>query len=122
MAIDVTLHFNGDYASIVGSVVECSPATRAARVRFPDDADFFLAGQRPFLLEQWVEEVLYFLAGPWSWSAEVVQHCKHRLYLETFNLVFSIYRLVSSSSAAGLQYICSTNIKTTTTTTVCFLS
>ena len=25
-------------ASIVGSVVECSPATRAARVRFPDDA------------------------------------------------------------------------------------
>ena len=31
------------YASIVGSVVECSPATRAARVRFPDDADSFLA-------------------------------------------------------------------------------
>ena len=27
--------------SIVGSVVECSPATRAARVRFPDDANFF---------------------------------------------------------------------------------
>ncbi len=26
-------------ASIVGSVVECSPATRAARVRFPDDAE-----------------------------------------------------------------------------------
>jgi hypothetical protein len=25
------------YESIVGSVVECSPATRAARVRFPDD-------------------------------------------------------------------------------------
>jgi hypothetical protein len=25
-------------SSIVGSVVECSPATRAARVRFPDDA------------------------------------------------------------------------------------
>lgn len=25
-------------ASIVGSVVECSPATRAARVRFPDNA------------------------------------------------------------------------------------
>ena len=24
--------------SVVGSVVECSPATRAARVRFPDDA------------------------------------------------------------------------------------
>ena len=28
-------------ASIVGSVVECSPATRAARVRFPDDANFW---------------------------------------------------------------------------------
>ena len=28
-------------ASIVGSVVECSPATRAARVRFPDDANLF---------------------------------------------------------------------------------
>ena len=30
-------------ASIVGSVVECSPATRAARVRFPDDANLFFA-------------------------------------------------------------------------------
>ena len=29
------------HASIVGSVVECSPATRAARVRFPDDAVSF---------------------------------------------------------------------------------
>ena len=28
--------------SIVGSVVECSPAMRAARVRFPDDASTFL--------------------------------------------------------------------------------
>ena len=28
-------------SSIVGSVVECSPATRAARVRFPDDAICF---------------------------------------------------------------------------------
>ena len=27
------------HPSIVGSVVECSPATRAARVRFPDDAN-----------------------------------------------------------------------------------
>ena len=30
------------YRSIVGSVVECSPATRAARVRFPDDANILL--------------------------------------------------------------------------------
>ena len=29
------------HVSIVGSVVECSPATRAARVRFPDDAVHF---------------------------------------------------------------------------------
>ena len=29
------------HPSIVGSVVECSPATRAARVRFPDDAISF---------------------------------------------------------------------------------
>ena len=28
---------------IVGSVVECSPATRAARVRFPDDAYFIIS-------------------------------------------------------------------------------
>ena len=31
------------HVSIVGSVVECSPATRAARVRFPDDAELFAA-------------------------------------------------------------------------------
>jgi hypothetical protein len=30
------------HTSIVGSVVECSPATRAARVRFPDDAMYFV--------------------------------------------------------------------------------
>ena len=28
-------------SGIVGSVVECPPATRAARVRFPDDASYF---------------------------------------------------------------------------------
>ena len=36
------------YDSIVGSVVECSPATRAARVRFPDDAVQNLLGNLPF--------------------------------------------------------------------------
>ena len=37
-------------SSIVGSVVECSPATRAARVRFPDDANLFFSpnNQPPF--------------------------------------------------------------------------
>ena len=32
---------------IVGSVVECSPATRAARVRFPDDAIIFSLSFHP---------------------------------------------------------------------------
>ena len=32
-----------DTHGIVGSVVECSPATRAARVRFPDDAVIFVS-------------------------------------------------------------------------------
>ena len=40
--------------SIVGSVVECSPATRAARVRFPDDANFsphnFFHSHQPVLI------------------------------------------------------------------------
>ena len=36
------------YVSIVGSVVECSPATRAARVRFPDDATSFFAPLKYF--------------------------------------------------------------------------
>ena len=37
-------HYFGSSArvSIGGSVVECSPATRAARVRFPADASVFL--------------------------------------------------------------------------------
>ena len=37
------------YGRIVGSVVECSPATRAARVRFPDDACFCLIESIHFL-------------------------------------------------------------------------
>ena len=40
------------YPSIVGSVVECSPATRAARVRFPDDAISF-----------WVHSKFYWLGA-----------------------------------------------------------
>ena len=38
------------YESIVGSVVECSPATRAARVRFPDDAVCVLIFKKRFFL------------------------------------------------------------------------
>ena len=42
------------HLSIVGSVVECSPATRAARVRFPDDAKYFLYGTHCiFVLFMW---------------------------------------------------------------------
>ena len=41
------------YVSIVGSVVECSPATRAARVRFPDDAvSFFLLLLTSFIVSK----------------------------------------------------------------------
>jgi hypothetical protein len=41
------------YQSIVGSVVECSPATRAARVRFPDDAIIF-----ELLRQQRIDELI----------------------------------------------------------------
>ena len=37
------------HLSIVGSAVECSPATRAARVRFPDDAKSFCPFETIFL-------------------------------------------------------------------------
>ena len=37
------------HLSIVGSVVECSPATRAARVRFPDDANFRFFASKNFV-------------------------------------------------------------------------
>jgi hypothetical protein len=38
---EIILKKSAKITSIGGSVVECSPATRAARVRFPADADFF---------------------------------------------------------------------------------
>ena len=38
--IELVLTISVLYVSIGGSVVECSPATRAARVRFPADAHF----------------------------------------------------------------------------------
>ena len=40
--MDLKSYWHKDIQCIVGSVVECSPATRAARVRFPDDASFVL--------------------------------------------------------------------------------
>ena len=40
-ALEITTRIAYVYASNVGSVVECSPATRAARVRFPDVAAEF---------------------------------------------------------------------------------
>ncbi len=39
--VQILTKFAISQRSIVGSVVECSPATRAARVRFPDDANIF---------------------------------------------------------------------------------
>ena len=53
--------------SIVGSVVECSPATRAARVRFPDDATvffFYLRHQLHFVWDWWTRTKSYFLIFP----------------------------------------------------------
>ena len=54
-------------SGIVGSVVECSPATRAARVRFPDDAWFFASKQMQhechydlFLLSPMQRKLTYF--------------------------------------------------------------
>ncbi|KRX21824.1 hypothetical protein T07_1336 [Trichinella nelsoni] len=34
-------YYNNTHNSVGGSVVECSPATRATRVRFPADANFY---------------------------------------------------------------------------------
>ena len=42
-------------ASIVGSVVECSPATRAARVRFPDDANIFISQSSTMQVKKYLE-------------------------------------------------------------------
>ena len=42
--------FSEEYICTVGSVVECSPATRAARVRFPDDAIFCHSFLKVFLI------------------------------------------------------------------------
>ncbi len=47
------------YESIVGSVVECSPATRAARVRFPDDAILFHLNDY---------NVLSIIGGDWTFN------------------------------------------------------
>ena len=68
-------------ASIVGSVVECSPATRAARVRFPDDANIFFllpislgqncpggAGYRSRYLSH-AKRALYHLSYAPQWSS-----------------------------------------------------
>ena len=65
-------------ASIVGSVVECSPATRAARVRFPDDANIFFH----FLhLGTWK---LVFKNFPFSPSS---LHSKYMSYFVKHNLI-----------------------------------
>ena len=57
-------------ASIVGSVVECSPATRAARVRFPDDANLFLPLHSATLLHIIYQSSMYTPGGAWSENEE----------------------------------------------------
>ena len=68
-------------ASIVGSVVECSPATRAARVRFPDDANTFFCHvyaktskrtQRGFKKQK--------CAGDGGYRSPYLSHAKRALY------------------------------------------
>ena len=58
--------------SIVGSVVECSPATRAARVRFPDDAVTFVA---IFTCQHWGKN-----CGGAGYRSRYLSHAKRALY------------------------------------------
>jgi hypothetical protein len=78
-------------ASIVGSVVECSPATRAARVRFPDDANLFLPLHSATLLHIIYQSAMYTPGGAWSENEEksfgdagyrspYLSHAKRALY------------------------------------------
>ena len=59
-------------ASIVGSVVECSPATRAARVRFPDDANLFLPYSQPAFSTSSTRVQGTLLGVSWSENAKKV--------------------------------------------------
>ena len=55
--------------SIDGSVVECSPATRAARVRFPDDAQIFWPGAGPSM----IKFLPFLVGGGWLLVLHVAQ-------------------------------------------------
>ena len=57
--------------SIVGSVVECSPATRAARVRFPDDAHLFWGAGQTFVKK---------ICGGAGYRSRYLSHAKRALY------------------------------------------
>ena len=59
--MDLTSCQNKDILCIVGSVVECSPATRAARVRFPDDAILFnlILSHSFYIFEDEVLEIIF---------------------------------------------------------------
>ena len=66
--------------SIGGSVVECSPATRAARVRFPADATFlWVAGLTFPLTQTYVTRTLrepqrqrHFISTPYQFSRKML--------------------------------------------------
>ena len=67
-------------SSIVGSVVECSPATRAARVRFPDDASYFClekTKKKGRLHESGKEQKV---AGDGGYRSPYLSHAKRALY------------------------------------------
>ena len=64
--MDLTSCQNQDILCIVGSVVECSPATRAARVRFPDDAIFSVLSETSLLERQTAGDSVSKGAGPYN--------------------------------------------------------
>ena len=74
--------------SIGGSVVECSPATRAARVRFPADAHLFASmfllhfRVRDFFLKLTMNRYLSFS----NFQGIIQMHVKHGLSM--FPLIF----------------------------------
>ena len=90
-------------ASIVGSVVECSPATRAARVRFPDDAETFF----PSSLCHPGRDPLCPLSDRHNcWTVEEIFRGKKKPRGDGFKLwmVCQFYRLDKLGFAGGLLF------------------
>ena len=76
------------HTCIVGSVVECSPATRAARVRFPDDAMFYLI----FRLR--TQEIIEKSCGGAGYRSRYLSHAKRALYHLSYAPSYRWYKSV----------------------------